>query len=38
MQQDVLALLRNHVRFGRMLYSRTVHMAGCFATPTVHLP
>ena len=29
-------LLRSNFRCGRMLYSRTVHMAGCVGAPTVH--
>ena len=30
-------LLRSNFRCGRMLYSRTVHMAGCFTAPTGRL-
>ena len=29
-------LLRSNFRCGRMLYSRTVAMAGCFNAPTVY--
>ena len=28
-------LLRSNFRYGRMLYSRTVDMAGCFGAPIV---
>ena len=31
-------LLRSNFRCGRMLYSRTVNVAGCFSAPMVHLP
>ena len=37
MKNDFLELLRNNFRFGRMLYSRTVNMAGCVAVPMVYL-
>lgn len=36
MKNVFLELLRSNFRCGRMLYSRTVDMAGCFNAPTVH--
>ena len=36
MQKTLNRLLRSNFRCGRMLYSRTVHMAGCVGAPTVH--
>ena len=36
MQKTLNRLLRSNFRYGRMLYSRTVAMAGCFNAPTVY--
>lgn len=36
MQKTLNRLLRSNFRCGRMLYSRTVDMAGRFDAPTVH--
>lgn len=37
MKEHFLKLLRSNFRCGRMLYSRTVDMAGRFAVPTVDM-